>query len=108
MFWTVRPMPRRTIWCVFAPEMVSPWNTTVPLVGASAPVTTLNSVVLPEPFGPMSAKIEPRGTSKLTASSARRPPKFFVRLRIDRIASRELMAPAPDAPRVEAGTTTSP
>jgi len=38
-------------------------------------VITLNSVVLPEPFGPMRAKIEPRGTSKLTSFTARSPPK---------------------------------
>src|SRR5213078_3814291 len=50
-------------------------------LGASAPVTTLKSVVLPEPFGPMRAKIVPRGTSRLTLSRALSPPKWSERFR---------------------------
>ena len=37
----------------------------------------LNSVVLPAPFGPITAKIAPSGTAKLTSATARRPLKFF-------------------------------
>src|ERR1700730_7584060 len=43
------------------------------------PVMQLNSVVLPAPFGPMSANTWPVGTSKLTLSTATRPPKRLVR-----------------------------
>src|SRR5437879_3116226 len=35
----------------------------------------LKNVDLPAPFGPMSARISPRGRSKLTSSTARTPPK---------------------------------
>jgi len=38
---------------------------------------TLKRVVLPEPFGPMSAVIVPSSTVSEQASSARRPPKRF-------------------------------
>ena len=37
-----------------------------PPSGAMAPAIMLNSVVLPAPFGPMTAKIAPCGTAKLT------------------------------------------
>ncbi len=43
--------------------------------GAVEPERTLSVVVLPEPFGPISAWIPPRATVKLTASTALRPPK---------------------------------
>ena len=40
----------------------------------------LNSVVLPAPFGPMTAVISPRRAAKDTASTAVSPPKRIVRL----------------------------
>src|SRR5690349_25059666 len=48
-----------------------------PASGRRNPLTRLNSVVLPAPFGPMSAVIEPRLTSKPALSTACRPPKRF-------------------------------
>src|SRR5438270_10646440 len=39
------------------------------------PVTTLISVVLPEPLGPIRARIWPGPSVRLTWSSARKPPK---------------------------------
>ena len=45
-----------------------------PLVLFTSPAKMLISVDLPAPFGPSSPKIDPRGTSKLTSSSARLPP----------------------------------
>src|SRR3979409_1365648 len=39
------------------------------------PVTTLNSVVLPEPFGPIRPTISPSFTAKSTPARATRPPK---------------------------------
>src|SRR6201991_4890643 len=42
-----------------------------PLVGVTIPAMALNSVVLPAPFGPMMARRWPRGTDRLTPSTAR-------------------------------------
>src|SRR5436190_24014519 len=52
--------------------MSKPMSFAVPLLGVNAVERILKSVVLPPPFGPSSAKISPRRTSKLTPSSARR------------------------------------
>ena len=49
-----------------------------PESGASAPAIKLKSVVLPAPFGPITAKISPASTEKLTASTAVNPRKRFV------------------------------
>ena len=46
--------------------MRSPANAMLPPSGANTPAIMLNSVVLPAPFGPITAKIAPCGTSKLT------------------------------------------
>src|ERR1700722_1273003 len=42
-----------------------------PAVGGHAPAMALNSVVLPAPLGPMMARRWPRGTVRLTPSTAR-------------------------------------
>jgi hypothetical protein len=42
-------------------------------------VTQLKTVVLPAPFGPMSAVMSPRPTEKLKALTATRPPNRMVR-----------------------------
>ena len=47
-----------------------------PELGGSTPLTTLNSVVLPAPFGPISATISLACTVKLTSRFAARPPKL--------------------------------
>src|SRR5213594_4565706 len=46
----------------------------------------LMRVVLPEPFGPMSARISPSSTRRSTRESAQRPPKFSVTPSISRSA----------------------
>ena len=43
------------------------------------PSMRLKAVVLPEPFGPISAVIDPSGTTKEQPSMARTPPKCFSR-----------------------------
>src|SRR5664279_79300 len=43
------------------------------------PVTQLKKVVLPAPLGPIRATISPSKMSRLTVSTARRPPKSMVR-----------------------------
>src|SRR5690348_10163167 len=55
--------------------MSAPRNRTCPAVGARNPVTRLNRVVLPAPFGPISPTISPSRTSNDTPSTARSPPK---------------------------------
>src|SRR6476619_4628960 len=46
-----------------------------PLSGGRNPLMMENSVVLPAPFGPMSAAIRPASTESETSSRARSPPK---------------------------------
>src|SRR6266700_4139562 len=41
------------------------------------PAIRLNIVVFPAPFGPITAKIAPSGTAKLTSATARSPLKFL-------------------------------
>src|ERR1700683_2229925 len=48
---------------------------TRPDLGASSPLTTLNSVVLPAPLGPMSPVTPPVGTEMDTSLSTWAPPK---------------------------------
>ncbi len=52
------------------------------------PVTTLISVVFPEPFGPMTAWIFPGSIATSTCESADTPPKRFVTPRMSRIGPR--------------------
>jgi hypothetical protein len=52
--WNVRAMPSRDRRDGFMREMSSPSSRTKPRCGGNRPVTTLNSVVLPAPFGPIS------------------------------------------------------
>ena len=59
--------------------MSRPPNVTVPLSGLSRPVTRLNSVVLPAPFGPMTLTSSPSFTDSDSALTAVTPPKRRVR-----------------------------
>src|SRR5438105_8141108 len=67
--------------------MSRPSKTTRPAVGVNRPVTLLKSVVLPAPFGPMSANTSPRLMCRLTLSTATSPPKRLVRLVSSRMFS---------------------
>src|SRR5499426_3015232 len=60
------------------PVTSSPFRSTRPEVGRSTPVRQLKKVLLPAPLGPMTARISPRATSKLTPLSAVSPPKRTV------------------------------
>src|ERR1700688_4982450 len=55
-------------------SVVTSWPSTImrPPVGGSAPAMALNSVVLPAPLGPIMARRWPRGTVRLTPSTARK------------------------------------
>src|SRR5438093_849874 len=54
--------------------MSLPANETVPSVGGCSPQITLNSVVLPAPFGPIRPVTMPSSTSRSTPWSACTPP----------------------------------
>src|SRR5688572_8425430 len=67
--------------------MSSPANTIRPLSGGRLPASWLMKVVLPAPFGPMTACVSPGSTSKLMPSLARSAPKLFLRSFTSRSAS---------------------
>ena len=52
-------MPRRQMRSAASPSMRSPAKAIAPPSGANTPAIMLNSVVLPAPFGPITAKIAP-------------------------------------------------
>ena len=54
----------------------SPKKRTLPAVAGKSPVMTLNSVVLPAPLAPMTARRSPAATDSETSSSARSAPKL--------------------------------
>src|SRR5690554_2891066 len=56
------------------PDRFLPSNDHRPALGRSKPHSRLNSVVLPAPFGPMSAVMAPRGISRWSTFTAVRPP----------------------------------
>src|SRR3990172_6825064 len=68
--WKVRAMPRWQILSGVRPQISSPRNRTEPAVGGSVPDTQLNSVVWPEPLGPISPRISPSPPPKDTRLSA--------------------------------------
>jgi hypothetical protein len=78
MFWNVRATPDLVTLNRFMPSIRLPSNNTWPSVGRNTPVTTLNTVVLPAPLGPINAKISPARTSKRASRSATTPPKRMV------------------------------
>src|SRR5262249_12491193 len=72
--WYVRRMPMRMRSWGGKAVTSSPKNRTRPRVAAKSPVTTLNSVVLPAPLAPMTARRSPAATENETSSIARRAP----------------------------------
>src|SRR5215470_2912154 len=70
-------MPSRTRLCGSRSVMSRPSRKMLPEVGRSTPVNRLMSVVLPAPFGPISAWRAPFWTASETLSVATIPPKFF-------------------------------
>src|SRR5262245_7703431 len=70
-----------------------PAKTIRPPSGARRPEIWLISVVLPAPFGPITACSSPGMTSKLTSLVTMRPPKFLRKFSRRRTGSG--MAPAP-------------
>src|SRR5829696_6897730 len=62
VIWKVRPRPRCARRQGGFPSIRCPSNQTSPACGAIVPPIRLKTVVLPDPFGPISAVIEPSGT----------------------------------------------
>src|SRR5262245_18198183 len=78
MFWKVRAMPSATRACGASAVISSSWYRTVPAVAGKRPHTTLTTVDLPEPFGPMRPKISPARTVRSMPSTALTPPKCLL------------------------------
>src|SRR3712207_1900152 len=73
--WNVRTTPRRATSCGPSLDSDLPSNVQLPVLGWSKPVSRLNRVVLPAPFGPIRPVIPPRWISRWSAATAVRPPK---------------------------------
>ena len=98
--WNVRPTPMRQTSKVFLPSIGCASSRAEPSSASSTPFSTLNSVVLPAPFGPMMPRISPSATEKLTSLTARSPPKAR-----DSPSTWRSGAPAwPDARRFKGGS----
>src|SRR6185369_6774463 len=76
---------------------------TRPEVGLSSPAMIRIVVVLPAPFGPRKPWISPGATSRLTPSTAVKPPYFLTRLSTRIIALPRRPRPAAAAAAVPAG-----
>ena len=86
--WKVRTMPSRATLCAATPlRRRAVEATSCPSSGWSKPVSRLKNVVLPAPFGPISAVIAPRWISRCSTSTAVRPPKWRVMSSATRIGS---------------------
>src|SRR5690625_7248047 len=80
-------MPRVAILCAGHPLIAVPLNHQSPVSGLSNPDTRLKKVDFPAPFGPISAVMAPRCTSRCETSTALRPPKLRVMLSTVKIGS---------------------
>src|SRR5262245_32265787 len=73
-------MPRRQIACPENPVTSRPATWIEPSEGRSRPLIRLKSVVLPAPFGPISATISRSWTANVTFFKTWRPPKLLLML----------------------------
>src|SRR3954452_11281709 len=85
--WKVRTMPRAAMRCGGTPSIDLPSNDQSPASGLSKPVIRLKNVVLPAPFGPISAVMTPRWTSRWLTSTAVMPPNCRTMLSTSRMES---------------------
>src|SRR3569833_1316184 len=90
MFWNVRAIPSRLIWCGLHPTIRCPSNVTLPDVGLKTSVITLKQVGLPAPLGPMRPRISPLYNLKLTSLRATTPPNRRVTSSTSRSTSSEV------------------
>ena len=71
--WKVRTTPSRATWCGDSLPSDWPSNDHVPVSGWSNPVSRLNSVVLPAPFGPIRPVMPPRWISRWSTDDRGEP-----------------------------------
>src|SRR5262245_16042275 len=78
MFWNVRARPARAT--LYDGSVDSDFSSirTRPEEGRMTPEMTLISVVLPEPFGPITARMSPSSSARLTSESACTPAKSLL------------------------------
>ena len=76
MRWNVRPSPSRARRAGLSAVTSRPPSRTTPSSGFWKPQHTLNRVVFPAPFGPISPVIRPTGASTPTPPRATSPPNF--------------------------------
>ncbi len=62
--WNVRTMPSLATLCADESDIRWPLKCEIPSSGVSNPVSRLKNVVFPAPFGPISAVIRLRSTSR--------------------------------------------
>ena len=85
--WNERTSPMRAIAAGREPVMSRPLKKICPRVGVRNCVSRLKQVVLPAPFGPISAWIVPRVTARSTSLTATKPLNSFVSPRVSRMMS---------------------
>src|SRR5919106_3971360 len=78
VIWKERARPMRARFGAGSLVMSAPAKRTMPLSGSRFPASWLMKVVLPAPFGPITACVSPSVTSKSMPSHARSAPKLFV------------------------------
>src|ERR1700722_11087672 len=79
--WNVRINPIAAILSWRTSVMSSPARSIVPALGCRKPDSILKNVVLPAPFGPITANRLPSGTTRSISLLATNPPNFLVRPR---------------------------
>ena len=106
--WNVRAMPRRHTTSGAQPvDRARRQSVIAPASGAIAPAIMLNSVVLPAPFGPITAKISPSGTVEAHAVDGDQAAEAFAdgverkqrRHRLPSVDAEPARQPRPDALR---------
>src|SRR3954469_11943259 len=85
VIWKDRARPLRARCGARSAVTSSPANVMRPLSGRKSPASWPMKVVLPAPFGPMTACVSPSRTSKSMPSVARRAPKVFTSWRASSI-----------------------
>src|SRR5689334_7791166 len=86
VIWNERARPLRARRGAGRAVMSSPAKTMLPESGRRLPASWLMKVVLPAPFGPITACVSPSRTSKSMPSEARRAPKLLLSARTSSIA----------------------
>ena len=77
-----RPMPRCIRSALERRRISRPSSSTSPKSAGNAPLIRLKKVLLPAPFGPITAESDPDGKASDTSSMALRPPNALVRFLI--------------------------